>query len=89
MARRTPTIHHLSASIDDLDSETEISNSEYATYQVHIPPTPDNQPVSMEFSLQKLNANSDRRGEDQYLSGSLFTGGHNRATRALSKEQVI
>ncbi|XP_031250715.1 cellulose synthase-like protein D2 isoform X1 [Pistacia vera] len=88
MARRTPTIHHLSASIDDLDSETEISNSEYATYQVHIPPTPDNQPLSLELSPQKFNNDSERR-EDQYMSSSLFTGGHNRATRALSKEKVI
>lgn len=74
---RQPTIHHISASMEDLDSE--LSNVEYATYSVHIPPTPDHQP---------LDCNS-RGREEQFVWSSLFTGGHNRATRALSKDKVI
>ncbi|KAK0588840.1 hypothetical protein LWI29_006141 [Acer saccharum] len=77
--RKAPTIHHYSESMEDLDSE--IGSVEYASYMVQIPVTPDNQPAL-------LNGNTQRK-EDQFVSNSLFTGGHNCVTRALSKERVI
>lgn len=77
-----PTVHHLSQTSHDLDSE--VASADLATYSVHMPPTPDNQPldVSMERSTSM-------RLEDQYASGSLFIGGYNCLTRARLKEKVI
>ncbi|KAL5861939.1 hypothetical protein ACOSQ4_003235 [Xanthoceras sorbifolium] len=85
--RKAPTIHHYSASMEDLDSE--IGSGEYASYMVQIPATPDNLPGdSREISKNPLNGNS-QRNEDEFVSSSLFTGGHNCATRALAKDKVI
>lgn len=86
-ARREPAIHHISDSMEDLDSE--LSNSEYTTYTVHIPPTPDNQPGSMELSTSAAQLNSSSGSKDQFVSSSLFTGGHNSVTRAFTKEKMI
>lgn len=69
---------------NDLDHESENGSVGLATYTVHIPPTPDNQP--MEISLERSTS---RRVEDQYASSSLFTGGFNQVTRAHLKEKVI
>ena len=49
-------------------------------YTVHIPPTPDNQPMDPMIS-QKV--------EEQYVSNSLFTGGFNSVTRAHLMDKVI
>jgi hypothetical protein len=49
-------------------------------YTVHIPPTPDNQPMDPSIS-QKV--------EEQYVSNSLFTGGFNSVTRAHLMDKVI
>lgn len=49
-------------------------------YTVHIPPTPDNQPMDPSIS-QKV--------EEQYVSSSLFTGGFNSVTRAHLMDKVI
>ncbi|KAF8027154.1 hypothetical protein BT93_E0156 [Corymbia citriodora subsp. variegata] len=68
---------------DDQDSDL-YSSADFATYTVHVPPTPDNQPME----LSKLSS-SKERVEDQYASSSLFTGGYNLATRASLKEKVI
>ncbi|KAK7252515.1 hypothetical protein RIF29_36509 [Crotalaria pallida] len=68
---------------NDLDQESENGSVGLATYTVHIPPTPDNQP--MEIALER---SASRRVEDQYASSSLFTGGFNQVTRAHLKEKV-
>ncbi|XP_027360007.1 cellulose synthase-like protein D3 [Abrus precatorius] len=69
---------------NDLDQETENGGVGLATYTVHIPPTPDNQP--MEISLERSTS---QRVEDQYASSSMFTGGFNQLTRAHLKDKVI
>ena len=75
-------ITHLSGDMDQEDANG--GRASLDNYSVHIPPTPDNQP--MEISLERSNS---RRVEDQYASSSLFTGGFNQLTRAHLKDKVI
>ncbi|PON62418.1 Cellulose synthase [Trema orientale] len=77
-ARRTSSGRYISYSRDDLDSE--LGSSDFMNYTVHIPPTPDNQPMDPSIS-QKV--------EEQYVSNSLFTGGFNSVTRAHLMDKVI
>ncbi|PON85435.1 Cellulose synthase [Trema orientale] len=79
---RAPSVHHLRDTSNDLDSD--MGSVEFTTYTVHIPPTPDNQP--MEIAVER---SASQRVEDQYASSSLFTGGYNCVTRAHLKEKVI
>ncbi|XVF06895.1 hypothetical protein REPUB_Repub06bG0090600 [Reevesia pubescens] len=76
--RRTSSGRYVSYSRDDLDSE--LGSSDFMNYTVHIPPTPDNQPMDPSIS-QKV--------EEQYVSNSLFTGGFNSVTRAHLMDKVI
>ncbi|KAL9342110.1 hypothetical protein Peur_065435 [Populus x canadensis] len=76
--RRTSSGRYISYSRDDLDSE--LGSSDFMNYTVHIPPTPDNQPMDPSIS-QKV--------EEQYVSNSLFTGGFNSVTRAHLMDKVI
>ncbi|CAN8236166.1 unnamed protein product [Cochlearia groenlandica] len=78
-ARRTSSGRYVSYSRDDLDSELG-SVDNFMNYTVHIPPTPDNQPMDPSIS-QKV--------EEQYVSNSMFTGGFNSATRAHLMDKVI
>ncbi|KAL9255078.1 Cellulose synthase-like protein, partial [Drosera capensis] len=48
-------------------------------YTVHIPPTPDNQPMDTSVAA---------KAEEQYVSNSLFTGGFNSVTRAHLMDKV-
>ncbi|KAK4273248.1 hypothetical protein QN277_021688 [Acacia crassicarpa] len=63
------------------DDAMEEINSEYVTYTVHIPPTPERQTLSSsETSLAedvKIMGKPDR----SYISGTIFTGGLNSVTR--------
>ncbi|TKY61743.1 Cellulose synthase protein D5 [Spatholobus suberectus] len=47
-------------------------NSEYVTYTVHIPPTPDRRP---------LTTSEDGKSSTSFISGTIFTGGFNSVTR--------
>ncbi|XP_021851728.1 cellulose synthase-like protein D3 isoform X1 [Spinacia oleracea] len=78
-ARRTASGRYIhdNLSRDDLDSE--IGSVEFMNYTVHIPPTPDNQPMDPTIS---------QRVEEQYVSNSLFTGGFNSETRAHLMDKV-
>ncbi|XP_065853031.1 cellulose synthase-like protein D3 [Euphorbia lathyris] len=76
--RRTSSGRYISYSRDDLDSE--LGSGDFMNYTVHIPPTPDNQPMDPSIS-QKV--------EEQYVSSSLFTGGFNSVTRAHLMDKVI
>uniref|UniRef100_A0A803L668 Cellulose synthase-like protein D3 n=1 Tax=Chenopodium quinoa TaxID=63459 RepID=A0A803L668_CHEQI len=78
-ARRTASGRyvHDNLSRDDLDSE--LGSVEFMNYTVHIPPTPDNNPMDPSIS---------QRVEEQYVSNSLFTGGFNSATRAHLMDKV-
>jgi hypothetical protein len=62
-ARRTSSGRYVNLSRDDIDMSGEISG-DLTNYTVHIPPTPDNQP--MDFSLAV-------KAEEQYVSDSLYT----------------
>lgn len=77
-ARRTSSGRYVNYSRDDLDSE--IGSTEFMNYTVHIPATPDNQPMDPSIS---------QRVEEQYVSNSLFTGGFNSVTRAHLMDKVI
>lgn len=56
------------------DNSAEVSSAECNAYTVHIPPTPDNRPISA--------AEAGVRAEEHYVSSSLFTGGFKSVTRA-------
>lgn len=75
--RRTSSGRYISYSRDDLDSE--LGSNDFMNYTVHLPPTPDNQPMDTSIS-QKV--------EEQYVSSSLFTGGFNSITRAHLMDKV-
>ena len=68
------------------DIDSEIGSGEYATYTVHIPVTPDNQPSPMAIQLERR---ASRIAEEQYTTNSIFTGGHNCVTRAHVMDKVI
>ncbi|OWM67572.1 cellulose synthase-like protein D4 [Punica granatum] len=80
-ARRTSSGRYVSLSREDLDMSGEIAGSgDYMNYTVHIPPTPDNQPMDSSVAV---------KAEEQYVSNSLFTGGFNSVTRAHLMDKVI
>ncbi|KAL0660609.1 hypothetical protein Bca4012_081194 [Brassica carinata] len=74
-ARRTSSGRYVSLSRDNIELSGELSG-DYSNYTVHIPPTPDNQPMAT-------------KAEEQYVSNSLFTGGFNSVTRAHLMDKVI
>ncbi|KAG5053327.1 hypothetical protein JHK87_005525 [Glycine soja] len=71
-ARRTSSGRYVSLSRDEIDVSSDLSG-DYMNYTVHIPPTPDNQPMDSSVAM---------KAEEQYVSNSLFTGGFNSVTRA-------
>lgn len=82
-ARRTSSGRYVNYSRDDLDSELG-GSGEFANYTVHIPPTPDNQPMEI-----AMDSSISAKVEEQYVSNSLFTGGFNSVTRAHLMDKVI
>ncbi|XP_021752487.1 cellulose synthase-like protein D4 isoform X1 [Chenopodium quinoa] len=78
-ARRTSSGKYVTLSREDLDMSGEFSG-DYMNYTVHIPPTPDNQPMDSSSVAAKA--------EEQYVSNSLFTGGFNSVTRAHLMDKV-
>lgn len=76
--------NNYSSSMSKEDSTLEEINSEYVTYTVHIPPTPDRQPLST--SQTSLNEDDKKNimgnhNNKAYISGTIFTGGFNSVTR--------
>lgn len=63
------------------DDTTEEINSEYFTYTVHIPPTPDHQPMSVSQTSLSEDINNADKPERSFISGTIFTGGFNSVTR--------
>ncbi|XP_022743907.1 cellulose synthase-like protein D4 [Durio zibethinus] len=78
-ARRTLSGRYVSLSREDIDMSEE-SSGDFMNYTVHIPPTPDNQPMDNSVAA---------KAEEQYVSNSLFTGGFNSVTRAHLMDKVI
>lgn len=78
-ARRTSSGRYVSLSRDDIEMSSDLSG-DYMNYTVHIPPTPDNQPMDSSVAM---------KAEEQYVSNSLFTGGFNSVTRAHLMDKVI
>lgn len=83
-ARRTSSGRYVRYSREEIDISGEISG-EYADYTVHMPPTPDNQPMDEDVVDPSLAS----KIEQQYVSNSLFTGGFNSVTRAHLMDKVI
>ncbi|CAK8570753.1 unnamed protein product [Lathyrus sativus] len=79
-ARRTSSGRYVNLSKDDIEMSSDVSG-DYMNYTVHIPPTPDNQPMD--------NTSVAMKAEEQYVSNSLFTGGFNSVTRAHLMDKVI
>ncbi|KAJ0970865.1 hypothetical protein J5N97_018824 [Dioscorea zingiberensis] len=67
--------------IDNLDSE--VDDGECANYRVEIPPTPENQPISV------MNSPIEMSSTEQYVACSIFTGGFNTVTRSQIINHVI
>ncbi|KAJ9187827.1 hypothetical protein P3X46_003243 [Hevea brasiliensis] len=63
------------------DDTTEEINSEFVTYTVHIPPTPDHQPMSVSQNSLSEHINNAGKPERSFISGTIFTGGFNSVTR--------
>ncbi|XP_004498091.1 cellulose synthase-like protein D4 [Cicer arietinum] len=78
-ARRTSSGRYVSLSRDDIEMSSDVS-ADYMNYTVHIPSTPDNQPMDTSVAM---------KAEEQYVSNSLFTGGFNSVTRAHLMDKVI
>ncbi|KAL1338995.1 hypothetical protein HN51_033571 [Arachis hypogaea] len=78
-ARRTSSGKYVTLSREDIDMSGDMSG-DYMNYTVHIPPTPDNQPMDSSVAM---------KAEEQYVSNSLFTGGFNSVTRAHLMDKVI
>jgi len=67
--------NYSSMSKDDVTEDT--TTSEYVSYTVHIPPTPDRMPLSSsQTSLPEENNKN-----NGFISGTIFTGGFNSVTR--------
>jgi len=79
-ARRTSSGRYVNLSKEDIEMSSDVAG-DYMNYTVHIPPTPDNQPMDSNSVAMKA--------EEQYVSNSLFTGGFNSVTRAHLMDRVI
>ncbi|GER39164.1 cellulose synthase-like protein [Striga asiatica] len=79
--RRTSSGRYVNLSRESMDSDIS-AGAELSEYTVHIPPTPDNQPMVVDHSISQ-------RVEEQYVSSSLFTGGYNSVTRAHLMDKVM
>ncbi|KAJ4962721.1 hypothetical protein NE237_022660 [Protea cynaroides] len=79
-ARRTSSGRYVDLSGVDYDMPGE-NSGDFTNYTVHIPSTPDNQPMDSSSMATKA--------EEQYVANSLFTGGFNSATRAHLMDKVI
>ncbi|KAI9114269.1 hypothetical protein K1719_014919 [Acacia pycnantha] len=81
-SKGSSTVRKITQLNNDHDAESENGNSgNLATYTVHLPPTPDNQPVKI-----TMERSSSQRVEDQYASSSIFTGGFNHKPGLIYNE---
>ncbi|KAJ4974794.1 hypothetical protein NE237_007968 [Protea cynaroides] len=72
------TGNHCSISKD----EAEEVSPEFVNYTVHIPPTPDHQPMnSSQSSLLNQDVTDPGKPNRNYISGTIFTGGFSSVTR--------
>jgi 1,4-beta-D-xylan synthase len=63
------------------DDATEENNSEFVSYTVHIPPTPDHQIFSASQSSLAEDIKNASKPDRSFISGTIFTGGFNSVTR--------
>ncbi|EFJ32798.1 cellulose synthase-like D3-1, glycosyltransferase family 2 protein [Selaginella moellendorffii] len=83
--RRTSSGRYMTLSKDDQDLGGEVSSEFNPSYHVHIPPTPDNQPMSATPADQILAA----KVEQQFVSNTIFSGGFNSVTRGHVLEKMV
>ena len=77
-ARSSSGGRYVSMSKDDAMEEM---SSEFVTYTVQIPPTPDHQPMSASQTSLNEDTKSEVKPERSFISGTIFTGGFNSVTR--------
>lgn len=70
--------NYSSMSKEDAMEET---NSDYVTYTVHIPPTPERQTLSSSQTSLAEDVKILGKPDRSYISGTIFTGGFNSVTR--------
>lgn len=63
------------------DETMEETNSEYVSYTVHIPPTPERQTLSSSQTSLADEVKILGKPDRNYISGTIFTGGFNSVTR--------
>lgn len=63
------------------DDTTEEINSEFVTYTVHIPPTPDHHSISDSQTSIPEDVRNMIKPDRSFISGTIFTGGFNSVTR--------
>lgn len=63
------------------DDATEELSSEFVTYTVHIPATPDHQSLSASQTSLNEETKNEPKPERSFISGTIFTGGFNSVTR--------
>lgn len=78
-ARRTSSGRYVNLSNNDIEMASD-APGDFMNYTVHIPHTPDNQPM--------VDSSAATKAEEQYVSNSLFTGGFNSVTRAHLMDKV-
>ncbi|BBN01217.1 cellulose synthase-like protein [Marchantia polymorpha subsp. ruderalis] len=93
--RRTMSGRYVSISRDEQDQSMDQSMggdmSADFPYTVHIPPTPDNQPMSGPNSPQRAPGGHPPppgKGAQQFVSSTMFTGGYKAQTRGHVMEKV-
>ncbi|KAG6555351.1 hypothetical protein Mapa_002577 [Marchantia paleacea] len=90
--RRTMSGRYVSISRDEYDPSIELNgdvSSEFP-YTVHIPPTPDHQPMSGSNTPRAIAPDPviAAKAEQQFVSSTMFTGGFNAVTRGHVMKKV-
>ncbi|KAL2624372.1 hypothetical protein R1flu_008617 [Riccia fluitans] len=90
--RRTMSGRYVSISRDEHDASIELNGdvSSDFPYTVHIPPTPDHQPMASANTPRGIASDPVLSGkaELQYVSSTMFTGGFNAVTRGHVMEKI-
>ncbi|BBN12986.1 cellulose synthase-like protein [Marchantia polymorpha subsp. ruderalis] len=87
--RRTMSGRYISISREEQDQSIEMGGDISADfpYTVHIPPTPDNQPMSGS-NTPRAGDPAAGKGGQQFVSSTMFTGGYKAQTRGHVMEKV-
>lgn len=85
-SRRTSSGRYVPLSRDEFDISGPLSEMDY---MVHIPSTPDNQPMDVDVASAVADQNIVVKAEQQVVSDTMFTGGFNSMTRGRVLHKMI